>query len=80
MVRRDLQLLAQISSHSKYEYFRDFMTNLLSLFSTDRGLLESRGSLIIRQLCLSLDSERIYTTLADILANDEVKQGLWMAL
>ncbi|CDH58370.1 vacuole-associated enzyme activator complexcomponent [Lichtheimia corymbifera JMRC:FSU:9682] len=71
VVRRDLQLLAQISSHSKYEYFRDFMTNLLSLFSTDRRLLESRGSLIIRQLCLSLDSERIYTTIADILANDE---------
>lgn len=73
-MRRDLQLLAQISSHSKYEYFRDFMTNLLSLFSTDRRLLESRGSLIIRQLCLSLDSERIYTTIADILANDEVSK------
>ncbi|KAI7874999.1 ARM repeat-containing protein [Lichtheimia hyalospora FSU 10163] len=71
VVRRDLQLLAQISSHSKYEYFRDFMTNLLLLFSTDRGLLESRGSLIIRQLCVSLDSERIYTTIADILATDE---------
>ena len=72
MVRRDLQLLAQISSHSNHEYFRHFMTNLLSLFSTDRRLLESRGSLIIRQLCLSLDPERIYTTIADILGNDEV--------
>ncbi|KAI9276923.1 vacuolar protein 14 C-terminal Fig4p binding-domain-containing protein [Phascolomyces articulosus] len=71
VVRRDLQLLAQISSHSNHEYFRHFMTNLLSLFSTDRRLLESRGSLIIRQLCLSLDPERIYTTIADILGNDE---------
>ncbi|KAI9317395.1 vacuolar protein 14 C-terminal Fig4p binding-domain-containing protein [Dichotomocladium elegans] len=71
VVKRDLQLLAQISSHSNLEYFRHFMTNLLSLFSTDRRLLESRGSLIIRQLCLSLDPERIYTTIADILANDE---------
>ncbi|KAI9468660.1 vacuolar protein 14 C-terminal Fig4p binding-domain-containing protein [Zychaea mexicana] len=71
VVRRDLQLLAQISSHSNHEYFRHFMTNLLSLFSTDRDLLETRGSLIIRQLCLSLDPERIYTTIADILGNDE---------
>ncbi|KAI8139958.1 vacuolar protein 14 C-terminal Fig4p binding-domain-containing protein [Fennellomyces sp. T-0311] len=71
VVRRDLQLLAQISSHSNNEYFRHFMTNLLSLFSTDRRLLESRGSLIIRQLCLSLDPEQIYTTIAEILGVDE---------
>lgn len=51
------------------------MTNLLLLFSTDRRLLESRGSLIIRQLCLSLDPERIYCTIADILETDEVRKG-----
>lgn len=50
--------------------------NLLSLFSTDRRLLETRGSLIIRQLCLSLDSERIYCTIADILEHDEVIHGI----
>ncbi|ORZ11193.1 vacuolar protein 14 C-terminal Fig4p binding-domain-containing protein [Absidia repens] len=71
VVKRDLQLLAQISSYSDHEYFRHFMTNLLLLFSTDRRLLESRGSLIIRQLCLSLDPERIYCTIADILETDE---------
>jgi vacuole morphology and inheritance protein 14 len=71
VVRRDLQLLAQISFHSDHEYFRGFMVNLLSLFSTDRRLLETRGSLIIRQLCVSLDAERIYGTLADILEKDE---------
>ncbi|CAO3620854.1 unnamed protein product [Cunninghamella echinulata] len=71
VVRRDLQLLAQISSYSDHEYFRHFMTNLLLLFSTDRKLLETRGSLIIRQLCLSLDPERIYITIADILEMDE---------
>lgn len=47
------------------------MANLLSLFSTDRRLLETRGNLIIRQLCLSLDTERIYCTIADILEHDE---------
>ncbi|ORX47951.1 ARM repeat-containing protein [Hesseltinella vesiculosa] len=71
VVRRDLQLLAQISMYSDDEYFRQFMTNLLLLFSTDRRLLETRGSLIIRQLCLSLDPERIYCTMAEILESDE---------
>ena len=36
------------------------MINVLNLFSTDRRLLETRGSLIIRQLCLNLSTERIY--------------------
>ncbi|RUS14647.1 vacuole-associated enzyme activator complex component, partial [Endogone sp. FLAS-F59071] len=71
VVKRDLQLLAQISSYSDDEYFTRFMINLLTLFSTDRRLLDSRGSLIIRQLCLSLNSERIYTTFAEILEKDE---------
>ncbi|KAI7864973.1 vacuolar protein 14 C-terminal Fig4p binding-domain-containing protein [Spinellus fusiger] len=71
VVRRDLQLLAQISSHFDYDYFRSFMMDLVSLFSTDQRLLETRGSLIIRQLCISLDPERIYMTLADVLEKDE---------
>ncbi|KAG0180204.1 hypothetical protein DFQ28_001626 [Apophysomyces sp. BC1034] len=71
VVRHDLQLLAQISSHSNHESFRSFMADLLSLFSTDRRLLETRGSLIIRQLCMNLDPERIYCTIADILEKDE---------
>lgn len=71
VVRRDLQLLAQISSYSDHDYFRSFIIALLSLFSTDRRLLETRGSLIIRTLCMSLDPERIYCTIADILEQDE---------
>jgi vacuole morphology and inheritance protein 14 len=46
--------------------------NLLELFSTDRRLLETRGSLIIRQLCLNLSSERIYRTFAEILEKEDV--------
>lgn len=72
VLRYDLQLLAQISSSSEDEYFPSFMLSLLSLFSTDRKLLETRGSLIIRQLCLSLNTERIYRTFAEILEKDEV--------
>ncbi|KAI9332131.1 vacuolar protein 14 C-terminal Fig4p binding-domain-containing protein [Zopfochytrium polystomum] len=71
VVRRDLQLLAQISHYSDEEYFMKFIVNLLSLFSSDRRILESRGALIIRQLCLSLNAERIYRAFAEILERDE---------
>lgn len=49
------------------------MMNLLELFSTDRELLNKRGSLIIRQLCLNLNTERIYRTFAEILEKEEVQ-------
>ncbi|KAH9833697.1 ARM repeat-containing protein [Rhodofomes roseus] len=71
VVKSDLQLIAQISSSSDESYFKAFMVNLLDLFSTDRGLLEARGSLIIRQLCLNLNTERIYRTFAEILEKEE---------
>ncbi|KAJ5138347.1 uncharacterized protein N7515_003195 [Penicillium bovifimosum] len=71
VVIKDLQLLSQISRHSEDTYFTSFMVNLLQLFSTDRHLLEARGNLIIRQLCLNLSPERIYRTLADCLEKEE---------
>ena len=72
VVTRDLQLLSQISKNSEEGYFTSFMVNLLQLFGTDKKLLENRGNLIIRQLCVSLSAERIYRTLADCLEKDEV--------
>lgn len=48
------------------------MVNLLKLFCTDRRLLETRGNLIIRQLCVTLSAERIYRTMADCLEKDDV--------
>lgn len=71
VVTRDLQLLSQISKNSEDDYFTSFMVNLLQLFSTDRKLLETRGNLIIRQLCVSLSPERIYRTLADCIEKEE---------
>lgn len=71
VVTRDLLLLSQISKNSDDSYFTSFMVNLLKLFCTDRRLLETRGNLIIRQLCLSLSAERIYRTMADILEKEE---------
>jgi len=72
VIKHDLQLLAQISSSSEETYFKAFMVNLLELFSTDRRLLETRGSLIIRQLCLNLNTERIYRTFAEIIEKEDV--------
>ena len=72
VIKHDLQLLAQISSSSEENYFKLFMHTLLELFSTDRKLLETRGSLIIRQLCLNLNTEKIYRTFAELLEREEV--------
>ncbi|KZS98079.1 ARM repeat-containing protein [Sistotremastrum niveocremeum HHB9708] len=71
VVKYDLQLLAQISSSSEESYFKSFMMNLLELFCTDKRLLETRGSLIIRHLCLCLNTERIYRAFAEILEKEE---------
>ena len=72
VVKRDLQLLAQISQYSDDDYFLKFMQHLLSSFQNDRRLLESRGALIVRQLCLSLNPERIYRAFAEIIEKEEV--------
>jgi vacuole morphology and inheritance protein 14 len=72
VVRQDLILLCQMFRNTDEAKFSSFMVNLIRLFGTDRRLLETRGNLIIRQLCLSLSAERIYRTLADCLEKDEV--------
>ncbi|KAI1428925.1 vacuolar protein 14 C-terminal Fig4p binding-domain-containing protein [Xylaria sp. FL1777] len=71
VVTKDLQLLSQISRNSEDDYFSNFMVSLLQLFSTDRKLLEMRGNLIIRQLCMNLSPERIYRTLAETIEKEE---------
>lgn len=69
VVKRDLELLAQLacSKDAELDYFKKVMASLATLFSTDRNLLEARGSLIVRELCRHLDAERIYRTFAEIL-------------
>ncbi|PLW53923.1 hypothetical protein PCANC_03749 [Puccinia coronata f. sp. avenae] len=77
VIRYDLELLSQISLRSLVNteeegyYFRHFMWNLLSLFGTDRNLLESRGNLIVRILCKNLNAERIFKSFAEYLEADE---------
>lgn len=57
--------------YSEDTYFSRFMKNLLALFSTDRRLLETRGSLVIRQLCMNLNPEKIYRNFAEILESEK---------
>ena len=71
VVRQDLILLCQMFRNTEDAKFSSFMVQIIKLFATDRRLLETRGNLIIRQLCLSLSAERIYRTLADCLDRDE---------
>ena len=70
---RDLQLLCQISRKSDESYFSFFIVNLLKLFSADRKLLEARGNLIVRQLCVNLSPERILRSMADCLEKEGVR-------
>jgi vacuole morphology and inheritance protein 14 len=76
VVIKDLQLLAQISTFSDENYFNDFMVSLLRLFSTDRKLLETRGSLMIRQMCVNLSPDVIYRSLSEVLEREEVQSQL----
>lgn len=84
VIKSDLQLLSQISLRSLGGeqdgfYYGHFMWNLLSLFGTDRNLLELRGNLIVRVLCQYLNPERIYESFAGYLEKDEVSEtGLWL--
>ena len=47
--------------------FQRVLTNIIDLFTADGRLLEARGSLIIRKLCVLLNAKSIYMALADIL-------------
>ncbi|OCT84671.1 hypothetical protein XELAEV_18022826mg [Xenopus laevis] len=59
------------STPTMNSYFHRFMVNLLKRFSNERKLLEIRGAFIIRQLCLLLNAENIFHSMADILLREE---------
>lgn len=67
----DMRLLTQICSQVDERHFRVFIADLLELFAMDRKLLETWGSLIVRQLCVKLETERVFCMLADILESYE---------
>jgi vacuole morphology and inheritance protein 14 len=56
VAKRSLKLLASISNSSYPQHFDWFMRDLLNLFAADKRLLETRGTLAIRNLCNYLDA------------------------
>ncbi|TQD70922.1 hypothetical protein C1H46_043531 [Malus baccata] len=49
------------------QHFRQLVVFLVHKFRVDNSLLEKRGALIIRRLCVLLDAERVYRELSTIL-------------
>lgn len=52
------------------QHFRQLMVFLVHRFRTDHTLLEKRGTLIVRTLCVLLDAQRIYKEFATILEGE----------
>ncbi|KAJ2082594.1 hypothetical protein H4R24_001475 [Coemansia sp. RSA 988] len=48
-------------------YLSRFLGSLLQMFATDRALLETRGALMVRQLCVVLDAQLVFCLLARLL-------------
>ncbi|KAJ9577283.1 hypothetical protein L9F63_006122, partial [Diploptera punctata] len=68
----DMSALEKQATNNKNPYFSKFMVSLLHSFSSDQHhLLEDRGAFIIRQLCVLLNSEDIYRSLAEILLHEK---------
>eukprot|EP00850_Spirogloea_muscicola_P011853 SM000075S21942 [mRNA] locus=s75:91957:98287:- [translate_table: standard] len=62
-----LVLEVQASIAQDAEHFKSLMLSLMHRFKIDRALLEKRGSLAIRQLCVLLEAEKVYRECASIL-------------
>ncbi|KAJ7541111.1 hypothetical protein O6H91_10G046700 [Diphasiastrum complanatum] len=62
-----LEVLACIARDS---HFRQLMVFLVEKFQTELPLLERRGTLALRRLCVLLGAERVYRELATILQRD----------
>ncbi|KAI3631853.1 hypothetical protein MIR68_010326 [Amoeboaphelidium protococcarum] len=66
----DLKALQSASSESQFvvdsvnEEFQLVIKSVLQLFSTDKQLLEKRGSLIIRRLCTQSSPSQVYGSIA----------------
>ena len=68
-----LELIALVAEQGGAEEFDKFTKDLLSLFAIDGDLLETRGDLIISELCMHLGPEQVFCTMARILEQDKVR-------
>lgn len=77
VVLESLVVLAEIVNSTKSKgadvhraQYRSFLVSLLNCFKKEKDLLEKRGNLIIRQLCVLLNPEQIYKTFSEILQEE----------
>mmetsp|Transcript_30458 Transcript_30458/g.46463 ORF Transcript_30458/g.46463 Transcript_30458/m.46463 type:complete len:804 (-) Transcript_30458:91-2502(-) len=84
VVLLNLQVLSRISlahreemegakeSEKEEAQFQLVLNAILNLFAADRNLLEIRGSLIIRKLCVLLNAKSVYIRMAEALCHYQV--------
>ncbi len=60
------------SSRKDEGQFEMVIKSILKLFMADRRLLETRGSLIVRRLCVLLNAKTVYLIMADIISSYDV--------
>lgn len=70
VISSPIPALSSPEKHSSSPYYNKFFISLLRSFRDDKKLLEERGSFIIRQLCILLNAEDVYRTLAQILLKE----------
>jgi vacuole morphology and inheritance protein 14 len=87
VVLLDLQVLSRISlahkegmeeameSEKEEAQFSLVLNAILQLFANDRNLLETRGSLIIRKLCVLLNAESVYIRMAEALDESSLEDA-----
>jgi vacuole morphology and inheritance protein 14 len=63
----NIQVMAKICVKDEGSQFQTMLYSVLQLFARDARLLETRGAIIIRKLCVLLDAERVYLQCATIL-------------
>ncbi|CAH6721230.1 vacuole morphology and inheritance protein 14 [[Candida] jaroonii] len=76
VISKVLQLLSKISETNQ-DFFKDFMNKLINFFENEideqiiggSNLTRNKIDFIIRKLCVTLDSEKIFKTISEVLGN-----------
>jgi len=68
----DVEAVDKVQEEAQFQLV---LTAILHLFYADRHLLETRGSLIIRKLCVLLNAKSVYIRIADALSAYESPAG-----
>lgn len=69
------EMEGKLESEKEEAQFQLVLSAILNLFAADRHLLETRGSLIVRRLCVLLNAKSVYIRMADALCDYKVPDG-----